>query len=77
MKKIIVSLVLVILFSGNLLAAGSSGDGESKTKSNYDQNLLLKENYLDKIKNIFLFKNKYYLYAILVLFAAAVIALLL
>ncbi len=47
------------------------------TKSNYDQNLLLKENYLDKIKNIFLFKNKYYLYAILVLFAAAVIALLL
>ena len=37
MKKIIVSLVLVILFSGNLLAAGSSGDGESKTKSNYDQ----------------------------------------
>ncbi len=37
MKKIILSLSIVLFLIGNVFAAGSSGDGEGKTKSNYDQ----------------------------------------
>ena len=37
MKKITLSLSIALFLIGNVFAAGSSGDGGSKTKSNYDQ----------------------------------------
>ena len=37
MKIIILTLSITLFLIGNVFAAGSSGDGEGKTKSNYDQ----------------------------------------
>ena len=37
MKNTILSLVILFLLTGNLFSAGSSGDGETKSSSSYDQ----------------------------------------
>ena len=60
MKKIIISLLVLLFLNSNAFSAGSSG-GDSKPKSNYDEAVKLiksaKKNEKKKVRKIKLKKN--------------------